>query len=178
VLFVYRRGNIMPPCMDMCILERLFVNSSSCARRARERRGVLNEKELDACFRVTRVYSKRFENPEMSSLFMADCKPRVNLVIYQQFNPLNGKKWGLSLGTYYILVVPDLELNGSIFNFFTRAVLTTHRTCCKLPQILHCSRIMSKQRWWNPQKLYPRIALFELYPEMQYFFKSTIVFFR
>ena len=26
--------------------------------------GVLNEKELDACFRVTRVYSKRFENPE------------------------------------------------------------------------------------------------------------------
>ena len=26
--------------------------------------GVLNEKELDACCRVTRVYSKRFENPE------------------------------------------------------------------------------------------------------------------
>ena len=32
--------------------------------------GVLNEKELDACFRVTRVYSKRFENPKISWLFI------------------------------------------------------------------------------------------------------------
>jgi len=32
--------------------------------------GVLNEKELDPCSRVTRVYSKRFENPKITCLFM------------------------------------------------------------------------------------------------------------
>ncbi len=43
---------------------------------------VLNETELDACFRVTRVYSKRFENPKISGcLYSADyriCLPVPN----------------------------------------------------------------------------------------------------
>jgi hypothetical protein len=38
---------------------------------------------------------------------------------------LKSKDDDLSLGWYYILDVPAFELNGSIFNVFTRVVLTT-----------------------------------------------------
>jgi len=52
----------------------------------------------------------------------------------------------LSLHWYYILDVPDFELKGSIFIFFTRVVFTTDQSCCKLPQKLQCKVIGSDRR--------------------------------
>ena len=64
-----------------------------------------------------------------------------------------GKKWGLGVGRFYFLVVPAPELNRTIFNFFTRVVLTTLQRCCKLPRKLHWYAIISTPNIWIVTKI-------------------------
>jgi hypothetical protein len=72
----------------------------------------------------------------------------ILVIIKSMTHILQPRNDELSLGWYYILDVPAFELNGSIFNFSTRVVLTTLQRCCKLPRKLHWYTIISTPNIW------------------------------